>query len=258
MHDQELGEGRYLPNPPRPLPVTEGLKRLGKVFRDTAILTKKLFTLYEDLPIPPDAYPAEDAGKKVSAEQRQQCKEIFDLEEARLAQIESKSNLLFATVAVLVPLCLSALTFMWRSADSVLPIPFGIFSTLCLLALLCLLGAIVAVIRIRSVSTYQTPGIGAIIDPASGAHREYDRRRDAYCLLWCASMNAASAGLRVDFLRAGQLLSSGALMFLVLAAVPLGGTFLYAGLQTTPFHGDEREALEERIKELEIRVHLLR
>jgi hypothetical protein len=214
-----------------------------------------LFVIFEELPVQPEEYPAPRTGDEVSEEQRRQCKEIFDIEEARMATIETKGDVLFTTVVVLVPLCLGALTFMWQSASNIPAILFGVFSTLCLFSLLCLLGAIVAVIRIRNVSAYQAPGVDAVLDPVLGAHRKYDRTKDAYCLLWCASMNSASASLRVDFLRAGQLLCSGALLCLTLAAIPLGSTLLFRGLQADMLPKD-RTRVESRLEALERAVQI--
>ena len=191
----------YIPQEPKPI----GRKALPlflirKIYSTISILVK-LFIPFAEKVGPPEKDLPENS--ELVEEQRRQCKELFDLSEARLSGLSSRASALFSTVGLLAPLELAAVGFAWKLNVGELPtVVYWMF--IASLVFLTLAG--VAVIRASNVMTVEQPGIETVIDTKNGKVRDYNSHRDAMCLLWCAMANNAIANRRFDHLRAGTSL----------------------------------------------------
>lgn len=126
---------------------------------------------------------------------------------------------MLTTASILIPLVLGSVSIALRDGiDAWL----ATLLTFCgVMAILSLVGCVVAVLRVRSIRASFVPYVDAIIDGDSHVTSVYSSRRDSLTLLRCALKNNAIIDLRYDFLRAGQSLLVLALVFLLVLGVAI-------------------------------------
>jgi len=186
-----------------------------KKIKTTLVLFLNLFCPYAPNPIEPKKQYPKSLGK-FTAEQRQQCLEIFQRSEYRVDKLEAKADKLSQTISLLAPLFIAGIAYIWKQ----LPPNASIISTIVAIAgLLFLFLALIASFRANDIKSLQAPGIRAIIDTDQDKVVEYDAERDGYGLLWCAMMNEVTSDLRADFIRAGNILVSMAVILLLILGI---------------------------------------
>jgi len=237
----------YLPKKPAPLPRRKVPSYLKRLFVRSLIALKKLFWFHEEQPGPPnEIFPTDE--RELSEEQRQQCKEIFDGSRERLSALEVRASSLVYAVVILVPLALAAWGFLWRNSAALSPWLLRAVVVLCLLSLVSALGAVVASFRAGSILPVQWPGPGSLFDLQEGVRREYNAEFDGYGLFSCAWTNHALADHRYDFIRAGQVLVSATLVFLLLAGILLVPFSSAVHSRTSKLSSDDLQTLHETVR----------
>lgn len=193
----------YLPTQPQRIPYKHIPRYLIRRVWDNLYLIVSLFVPFKEDVTP----PAKDlpSSGTLTVEQRQQAKEIFDLNEARLDGLSRRASSLLSTLGLIAPLELAATGFAWRQYAETGGMPAIVYLLfVASLSLLAIAGW--SVIRASNLLSVSWPGIDLLIDQASDKVRTYDIHRDTMCLLWCAMANSAIANRRFDFLRAGTSL----------------------------------------------------
>jgi hypothetical protein len=197
----------YLPRQPRYVSLRALARVIAKRLRRAATVLAKVFMPFEANPQGATReYPESDV-EMVEA-QVTQCKRVFDLSEERAKALDARIDSLLKTLALVVPVAVAAVAYLWREAPALPRIGFvGGF--------VCLLGSLVAILRAGGIRVSYVPGIDAVVDVVHHVRRPYGAAREGYGLLWCGLMNIAASDLKYDFLRASRILVSIALIFLL-------------------------------------------
>lgn len=235
----------YLPLGPKPIELRDLLPFLfRKLYANLYRLVGLFIPFHEQIEPPEKSLPS---NSQLTEEQRRQCKELFDLSEARLAGISIRASALLSTVGLLAPLELAAIGFAWKQYSNTGEMPSAVYwMFIASLFLLALAGF--AAIRASNVIMVENPGIEAVIDTDNGIVRSYEIHRDAMCLLWCSMANNAIANRRFDYLRAGTSLVVLSIFILLAGGITLS---------TIP-SGDLRQSneIERRLNTLESKLHV--
>jgi hypothetical protein len=210
-----------------PLPAWKGsyggLKNhAGRLLRSFGWILWQTIIPFNYRPEEPQTLP-ESTGEIEDA-QIDLCQAIFDQAETRRTHLEQKAQWTFALIVFLVPLLASIFIFLFRDAPAdttgrILAVAFVFIS-----GGLLLLGFI-SVVRAISVQARETLFLPALIDPQTGQFRSYSKSFQARGLLYCAAMNTAMNDHIAQFVRGAHILTAGAVITLLAAAVPAGIAF---------------------------------
>jgi hypothetical protein len=170
----------------------------------------------EPEPLPRQIGEIDDAQFKL-------CQEIFDQQEERRTHLEQKAQWTFAIIIFLVPLLTSIYVLLFRDTSAHTTNRFFATCFLFISGVLLLLGFI-SIVRAILVQARETLFLSALIDQ-TGQFLNYSKARHAKGLLWCGAMNTASNDHIAQFVKGAQILVAGAVIALLVAAVPAGFEF---------------------------------
>jgi hypothetical protein len=176
---------------------------------------------FERQPPAIDDLPEPDV--QVTESHLKECQWIFDQADARRIYLEQKAQSAFALMLFLVPLLASLFAFLIKASSHTTSRTVAI-GFLAVSGVLGLLGFI-SVVRAVSVKNTETLFLGAVVDLKDGQFRQYDYAFHARGLLYCASINTAMNDHIAMFVKSGQVLTAGAVIALVIAAIPAGIAF---------------------------------
>ena len=208
---------RFIAAPPAPIERNS----LGKHFRQMLVRIRLIIwqILVPFNPRPEEIESLPEPTIDVADAHVKHCQWIFDQAAARRVQLEQKAQSTFSLMVFLVPVLASLFVFISsRATPSGTAIRTLAIVLLVLSAVILLLGFISAV-RAVAVKTIETLFLSSVVDGA-GQFREYSKAFHARGLLYCAAMNEAMNDHIAQFVKGAHILTAGAVITLVLAAVP--------------------------------------
>ena len=205
-----------------PLPLGRGsqttlCREVQRLFWSFLRVLWQPFVPYNPAPEPPDNVPAPTG--ELDDKQVEQCQSIFDgVEEAR-KHLEDKARATFTLAALLGPLLASLFVFiLGRTSPGGAVRTFAMIGAAACFAFLLL--GFISVARAVSVQGREYLQTNAVIDPASGQFRKYEKGWRARGLLYCAAVNQAMNDHIAQFVKGAHILTALAVISLVVAALP--------------------------------------
>ncbi len=168
-----------------------------------------------------DLIPAEKRLKfneKLTKEQVNQCKFIFESSIRRREKLESKAEKLLTLLLIFTPLFSALVTYIF-SKD----VQYGLLTIM----FYCTLGfsaffvfiAFIAIFRSRKVGDIEEPFISTIIDHNNDKLHEYSLTREGFGFLYCAINNQVRNDYVADFVRAAEYFILMNLIFLMISVL---------------------------------------
>ena len=213
----------FLANPPLPVKWRFLPRHLWLLVRRAGWTVWQIVVSFRFRPEPISSFPAPDPLVTIEESQVEQCQWIFDRVEERRAHLEQKAQSTFSLMVFLVPL-LSALFVFVVSKGIASGTRTATLALVCISGLLLLLGFISA-IRAIGVKESQTLMLDSVLHE-DGKFRRYSAAFRAQGLLYCSSMNTAMNDHLAQFVKGAHTMTAGAVVFLLLAAIPASLAFL--------------------------------
>lgn len=210
---------QFLAKPPLPVTWKAIPRHLWWVTRRTGYIFWQILVPFRSRP--EEITPLPEPKIELTESHLKQCQWIFDQAEQRRTHLEQKAQSTFGLMIFLVPLLASLFVFLIGKgiASSKFLILLVVLS-----AVLLLLGFTSAV-RAVAVKETETLFLGSVIDE-DGQFREYSKSSHARGLLYCASMNTATNDHIAQFVKGAHILTAGAILVLLAAAIPTSLAFI--------------------------------
>jgi hypothetical protein len=214
---------QFTAKPPQPVKWGSVAKHLRQMFRRIGYIIWQIVVPFKSRPEEIEPFPEPDPKFPVSELHVEQCKWIFDQVEERRVNLEQKAQSTFGLMVFLVPLLASVFVFIISrgTTSSTLIVTLAL---VCASAVFLLLGFISAV-RAVAVKESETLFLNSVLTE-DGQFRKYSEAFRARGLLYCASMNTATNDHIAQFVKGAHILTSVAVLILLVAAVPTSIVFL--------------------------------
>jgi hypothetical protein len=213
----------FIANPPLPVKWRSLPQHLWLLARRAGWTVWQIVVPFKFRPEQISPFPAPDQPITIEESQVEQCQWIFDRVEERRANLEQKAQSTFSLMVFFVPLLSSLFVFVTSRgiASGTRTITLAL---VCISGLFLLLGFISA-IRAIGVKENQTLMLDSVLHE-DGKFRKYSAAFRAQGLLYCSSMNTAMNDHLAQFVKGAHTMTAGAVVFLLLAAVPTSMAFL--------------------------------
>ncbi|MFX0185469.1 MAG: hypothetical protein ACFE95_20490 [Candidatus Hodarchaeota archaeon] len=203
--------------PPEKIPLRVAI---GKGFSKFIYFISFLFASYDIRPQSPTNFTSKMPKGNISEEQLKLCQHIYDESKNRDEKLTNKANATLSTIAILVPLMLSALAYI-RSVTAITPWYHRLSTAVITTSLAFLLLAFIAAFRALFIRGYEALYLNAVIDSDEKGVKPYSVDTHARGLLWCATNNTAMNDQKADFVRASHLFVTISVIMLIVSAAPI-------------------------------------
>jgi len=214
---------RFIAQPPEAVKRPSVVEHFKQMFHRTGYIVWQIVTPFKSRPKEIDPLPDPDPIHEVTESHVKQCQWIFDQAEERRVHLEQKAQSTFGLMIFLVPLLASLFVFIISKAGSSSTLIFTL-AFVCLAAVFLLLGFISAV-RAVAVKESETLFLDSVLSE-DGQFLKYSEAFHARGLLYCASMNTATNDHTAQFVKGAHILTSAAVLVLLIASVPTSMVFL--------------------------------
>lgn len=219
---EDIKPSDFIAAPPKKIPYKDvlTLKYLKKALNKFLYLVTLVINVYDTKPLEPTNFTSSHPSGEIKEDQLKLCQSIYDETKERDEKLGQKSAFMLSSIAILIPLMVSAL-FYTRTVTTLNPLWHKIITMLVTFSIIFIFLGFIAAFRALSIRSYDTLYIQSIIDVPQKVVANYSVDKHARGLLWCATKTTAMNDQKADFVRASQLFITLSMIFLLISSMPI-------------------------------------
>jgi hypothetical protein len=219
---EDIKPSDFIAAPPKKIPYKDvlTLKYLQKILNRFLYLVTLIINVYDAKPLDPTSFTSANPAGEIKENQLKLCQSIYDETKERDEKLGQKSAFMLSSIAILIPLTVSAL-FYTRTVATINPALQKIITVLVTFSIIFIFFGFIAAFRALSIRSYDTLYIQSIIDVPQRVVVNYSVDKHARGLLWCATKITAMNDQKADFVRASQLFIALSMIFLLISSMPI-------------------------------------